>query len=170
MSTMIFKHFDGNSEFILAHPTTRLLYSVQLPKTIYVKMTKKTNKNKRQSDFDVSTICPDVREQIIHMLTNNQEYEATFNQKYEDTFHEDSFNSCQENITIGIEIDYKNNQIYSEKNYYVKLRGTLIEDYLTIPTEIFENLTPFELYAHSSKMNKILKTQIEILRERFEYI
>lgn len=70
MSTMIFKHNDGYNNFILSHPTAKLLYSLQIPTTVYSKLTKKTNKRKTKAD----DLYIDVKEQVIDRLTNNYGY------------------------------------------------------------------------------------------------
>lgn len=154
--TMIFKYFDGNNKFILANRETRLLYSLQLPQDICTKLTKKANKNKRKTNVVVSTVYPNIKERVINMLTHEHGYYTTFDE-YEEEF------------TISFDIKYANDGgIYSEETCTIELKGSLIENYLTLPIGILENLNAFELYAHSNRRNTILENEIKKLRDRID--
>lgn len=146
---MIFKHVDQNDKFILVHPTTRLLYSLQLPQMIYAKM-------KKNTDGLTDYVYPDIKEQIIDMLKYNHGYDTTY------SVHEIE---CK----IKINIDYPND-IYTEQVCEIELIGKMLDDYSILPIEILGNLTTHELFMHMNKKNLILQNEIEELKKRLEYI
>lgn len=148
MSTMIFKHNDGYNNFILSHPTAKLLYSLQIPTTVYSKLTKKTNKRKTKAD----DLYIDVKEQVIDRLTNNYGYKI----------HDTNRFICR----ISIKFDYEQDT-YIEQSYTVELNAYTVDDYSTLPTYVLENLSIIELYMHVNELNKSLKNEIEELTRSF---
>lgn len=158
---MIFKHADHSCyNIILYNSISQLLYSVNIPYEIHYNFIKKTNKTRKTTYINISKINPNIRNMIYERLFNND-----INYEFNHTIPE--YIKCDLYFTF----QYVNNT-YIEQEYTIKITASFVQDYLTLPSEIIENLSMISLYKHMNIKYEILKqefqTQLEDNKKELE--
>lgn len=106
---------------------------------------------------------------LLYSLQLPQNIYAKLTKKANKNKRKSNIDMYEFEFTIRFKVDYANgNGIYNEDKCIVELKGSLIENYLTLPVNILENLNVFELYAHSNRRNTILENEIEQLRKHMD--
>lgn len=162
MSSIVFRYLESNNKIILTDSNTNLLYLVTIPEKIYCELTKKENKNKRKSTIDVSTINPDIKPILCQRLIHTN-YKSEFNDIVWNW--NDDLSNASLSFTIKFVFLYEND-IYREQRYTIELTATFIEDYSTLPIQIFESLSMLDLYKQINLKNKMLEEKIKSLEKR----